>query len=204
MINYSFTSGNLVFLLTIICLTSRMPVSCKDSTEGDISVVTGRALQDDPIGTGPEMCFTDSKVVGETVDIPYPYRTYNFYSCKEKGVTKRPCTCMLTRTVTVDWNQIVSMYVGEYLSLSECNKNCGRNQGDKCWFCAEEQVWIGHETERESIGPEMIHLVRSCKHVQDVFPTYVPINQRFRSADCWRRCHGIIEAECNMTLVPHT
>ena len=196
-----FTSG---ILLTIMCLTSMMLVGCADSTEGGTTVVTGRALQDDPIGTGQEMCFTDSKVVGEVVAIPYPFSTYNFYSCKEMGVTKRPCTCMLTRTITVDRNQIFSMYVGEYLSLSECNKNCGRGQRDKCWFCDKEQVWIGHETERESIGHEMIHLVSSCKHVQDVFPTYVPVNQRFRSTDCWSLCHGIIKAECNTTLVPAT
>jgi len=36
-----------------------MLVGCADSTEGGTTVVTGRALQNDPIGTGQEMYFTD-------------------------------------------------------------------------------------------------------------------------------------------------
>jgi len=183
-----FSHGAFFIPLAIISLTSMIHVCSVDSTEADVSVLIGRALEDIPAGTDPAMCFRGSKDRGDP-DFLNALKTYHFYSCIGKVEEGSPCTCMLTRTLTLPWKQIVAIYPNEYHSMSECNSICGRGRRDKCWFCDEEQVFTGDGS---------IQLVKSCKHVQDVLPSVVPTNLRFIKNACFRRCNNLVEAECSL------
>ena len=96
--------------------------------------------------------------------------TYTFWRC---GLgSKDGCTCGIQRQVTVPYNQVVAVEVGEYLTENSCNAQCKQGEGNECWVCVPQYGVQGAIT-------------YSCQHKADAPFSYLS-NTGMTSDDCNR------------------
>lgn len=172
--SYQSQQSKMIFF-TILAYLGVSKVNADKQNLSQTDQANQRGLQE----KSPQYCFTDTRnfASGEV-----PLATYNFFSCMATSPTHQPCACTLTRTVSIQANQVAEVYPGEYLSLSECNNNCGRGNQDMCWYCTRDHS-------RELV----------CRHVQDAGGFVAPTRLFGRNA-CVRRCTRVFEIPCEAFL----